>query len=45
MCANKKKMNKIGQKEERSGVGLFLFLFLFLFGAIVLVFGDFFGFF
>ena len=32
-----KKMNKIGQKEERSGV------FLILFGAIVLVFGDFFA--
>ena len=41
MCANKKKMNKIGQKEERSGVGLFLFLFLF--GAIVLGLGDFFA--
>ena len=38
MC-KQKKMNKIGQKEERSGVGLFLFLF----GAIVLVFGDFFA--
>ena len=40
MCKQKKK-NKIGQKEERCGVGLFLFLFLF--GAIVLVFGDFFA--